>query len=80
MTVTSDVFRADRDQLIGEFADSEHRLAHELAAVRQLLHITLGQLHDKIKEYDRHLDQHRRLLAEYRRLRETILCDDRRAA
>ena len=30
-TVTSDVFRGDRDLLISEFADSEYRLARELA-------------------------------------------------
>ena len=74
---TTDVFRGDRDQLIAEFADSEHRLARELVAVRQLLHLTLGQLHDKIQEYDRQLDLHRRLVAEYRALREAVLRDNR---
>ena len=76
-TVTSDVFQSDREQLIGEFAESEHRLARELAAVRELLHITLAELHETVRKFDRHLDQHRDLRAEYRQLRESTLPNDR---
>ena len=77
MTAPADVFRGDRDLLVSEFADQEHRLARELASVRQLLHLTLAQLHEQVRKFDRHLEQHRRLRAEYRALRESIIRNDR---
>lgn len=76
----SDVFRGDRALLIAEFADSEYRLARELAAVRVLLHLALGQSHEWVLRYDRLEKQHRRLRDEYRSFREHALRDDRRAA
>ena len=76
----TDVFRDDRDLLTREFVDQEHALARELASVRQLLHLALGQMHEKDQRHHRLVDQHRHLLAEYRHLRETILRDDRSRA
>ena len=76
----NDVFSADRDLLIAEFVDSEHRLARELAACRELLHITLAQLHEKGRQHERLREQHRHLRDECRVLRETILCDERSRA
>ena len=77
---TSDVFRGDRDSLISEFADQEHTLARELAAVRELLHLTLGQLHEQGRRHERLREQHRRLRDECRDLRAAIPRDDWRAA
>ena len=76
-TRCSGIFCGDRDLLISELTDNEFQIARELAAARKLLHITLAELQEQVRKYDRHLDQHRRLLAEYRILRETILHDDR---
>ena len=70
----------DRDRLISEFADSEYRLARELASVRQLLHITLGQSHEQGRQLDRLREQHRRLRDEYRSLRKTIPHNNQKAA
>ena len=40
------MIRGDCDRLVREFADREYRLARNLAAVRQQLHLTLEQLHE----------------------------------
>ena len=61
----------DRDRLISECADSEDQLARDLAAVRQLQHLTLALLRQKGLQLDRQREQQRRLRDEYRRLRET---------
>ena len=47
---------------------------------RELLHLSLRQLHEKGRQFDHLREQHRRLRAEYRELREATLRDDRRAA
>ena len=72
--------RDDRDLLIAEFADSEHCLARDLAGVRQLLHLALGQSHKWAHRHTRLQEQHRRLRDEYRAFREPVIRDDRRAA
>ena len=69
-----------RDHVIEHLADQEHTLAHDLAAVRELLHLALEQLHETGRHCDRLREQHRQLRDEYRRLRELILRDERRAA
>ena len=63
----------DRAILISELVDSEYQLARELAAVRQLLHIALGQLHEQGLRHDRLRDQHQRVRDEYRSHRERVL-------
>jgi len=65
------------DLIITELADSEHRLARDLVAVRQLLRLALELAHEKERQLKRLGVQHSRLRHEYRRLRETILHDDR---
>ena len=78
--VTSDVFRGDRDLLIGEFAAQERQLAHEVAALRELIHRALGQLHEQGCQHERLRAQHHRLRDEYRSYREKLLRDDQRRA
>lgn len=64
------VFTDDRERLVSELVDSEHQLARDLAAVRKLLHLTLGLLHESGRKVSRLREQHRQLLDEYRGLRE----------
>jgi hypothetical protein len=66
--------------VVTDLADNEQRLARDLAAVRELLHLTLGLLHAEQKQHERVREQHRRLLGEYRTLRASVLTDQRRAA
>jgi hypothetical protein len=68
------------DGMIELFAESEHALARELAAVRNLYHLALEQLHQRGRHLDRLREQHGQLRGEYRRLRASILRGDRRAA
>jgi hypothetical protein len=68
-----------RDWIITELAESEHRLACDLAAMRELLNISLGLAHEHERQLARLGAQHSQLRYEYRRLRETILHDDRTA-
>ena len=79
-TACTGVFCSDRDRLVSELADSEYRLARELAATRELLHIALEQLHEKERQLARVREKHRRLRDECRGLREMILRDGQRAA
>ena len=69
-----------RDRVIEELAASEHWLARDLAGVRELLHIALGQLQGVTYQRDRLREQQRRLRAEHRRLRESTLRHKREAA
>lgn len=55
------------DLVTEALADSEHRLARELASVRELLHVAVTQLHER----RRRDEQHAHLRNEYRQLRET---------
>lgn len=75
MTESRTVKRLDPDvrgRLVAE-VDQEYRLARDLAAVRQLLHLTLGLFHERERELERMRDAHSRLRAEHRQLREGIL-------
>ena len=76
------VFDADTQirAAISEFTDSKARLAHDLAAVRELLRLALQQLHETGRQHDCLSNQHRRLSDEYRALRATILSADKRPA
>ena len=58
------------DIVIEELADSEHRLARELASVRELLHVAVAQLREQDCQRRRRDEQHAHLRNEYRRLRE----------
>ena len=69
-----------RDRIITELADSEHWLARELAATRQLLHVELGLSHEQARRQDRLAVENRRLREENRRLREIVLHDTWRIA
>jgi len=60
--------------------DSELALAQTVAGLRPALHVSVEQQHQQRVRYDHLEDRHRRLLAEYRRLRESILSEHRRAA
>lgn len=50
-----------RDGVIAELAESEYRLARDLAAVRQLLHLALEQLHATERQRDALREQNRGL-------------------
>ena len=69
-----------RDQIITELADSEYRLARDLAVHRELLHLNLGQMHERECELERLRETHNRLRAEYRQAREALFPDGRKAA
>jgi hypothetical protein len=56
------------------------RLAQSAAGLRAALHVSVEQQHQQHQRYDHFEERYRRLLAEYRRLRESILSDGRRAA
>ena len=56
-----------RDRIITELADNEDRLARDLAGVRELLHLSLGQMHERECEVKRLHETHNRLRAEYRK-------------
>ena len=75
IVVKTDPFRGDHDLLISEFADQEYQLARELSSVRQLLHIALEHNHEHGRQLDRLREQHRRLQAEYRLLRQSTMLD-----
>ena len=68
------------NDIIETLADSEHALARDLAAHREMLHVALTLLHERGCELGRLRDAHHRLHGEYRRLRNTRLRDERRAA
>ena len=68
-----------RDRIITELADSEYRLARDLAGVRELLHLSLGQMHERECERKRLHETHNRLRAEYRQVREALFPDGRKA-
>lgn len=69
-----------RDRIITVLADSEYRLARDLAGVRELLHLSLGQMHERECERKRLHETHNRLRAEYRQVREALFPDGRKAA
>ena len=69
-----------RDQIITELADSEYRLARDLAVHRELLHLNIGQMHERECELERLRETHNRLRAEYRQAREALFPDGRKAA
>ncbi len=69
------VFCRDRNLRISHLVDSEYRLAHDLAAVRQLLPLALGQPRETGCQRDHH-----RLEDEHRRLCKAIRREDWRAA
>ena len=52
---------ADRDRLVGEFADSEHELARTLAAMRQMVAILLGERRVRTLSAERQAASYRRL-------------------
>ena len=58
-----------RDTLIETFADSEHALARELAAVRECYHVTLELLHTTRTDLGALRNRYYRMLDENRRLR-----------
>ena len=69
-----------RDRMIAVLADNEYRLARDLAGVRELLHLSLGQMHERECERKRLHETHNRLRAEYRQVREALFPDGRKAA
>ena len=68
--IAADPFAADRDRLIGEFAVSEHHLAHNLAAMRQMVAILLGELQAQTLSGKRQAASYRRLRDDVRILRD----------
>ena len=71
--------RDHRDRVLEHFADQEYALARDLAALREVLHLALAQLHEVTRQLDRFREQHHQLRHEYRRLREEALRDERAA-
>ena len=80
MTCAKSSAHDHRDRVIEHFADQEHALARDLAAMRELLHLALGRLHEVTRQLDRLQEQHHQLRDECRRLREQVRHDERRAA
>jgi len=68
--IAADPFAADRDRLIGHFADSEHHLARTLAAMRQMVAILLGELQAQTLSNKRQAASYRRLHDDVRILRD----------
>ena len=66
----SGVFCGDRTFLITDLADTEHALARDLAAYRELLHVALTLLHERGAELGRLRRYNRQLRDECRRLRQ----------
>ena len=60
------------DDIIETLAESEHALARDLAAHRQMLHVTLTLLHDRGSELARLRSDNRQLRDECRRLRQAV--------
>ena len=80
MTCEESSPRDYRGRVIEHLADQEHALARDLGALRELLHLALGRLHQMGKQLDRLREQHHRLHDEYRSLREQVLRDERSVA
>ena len=68
------------DDIIETLADSEHALARDLAAHRELLHAALTLLHERGGELGRLRRDNRRLRDECRRLRQVVPHRDERNA
>ena len=71
--MTSVTRRDYRDRVITQLADSEYWLARKLVARRELISVMLEQLHRQHHEQERMHESYRRLLSEYRSLREQVL-------
>ncbi len=65
---------------IETLADSEHALARDLAAHREMLHVALTLLHERGVELGRLRRDNRRLRDECRRLRQVVPRRDERMA
>ncbi len=68
------------DDIIETLADSEHALARDLAAHRELLHAALTLLHERGIELGRLRRNNRRFRDECRRLRQVVPHRDERMA
>ena len=68
------------NDLLETVADSEHALARDLGANREMISVALTLLHERGLELHRLREAYRRLRDEYRSLRARMLRDERRVA